>query len=72
MILCTWCFDVREESDGEYKMDDYYRVTRGKKNVSKRRFVGYLYKNGIYIDNPGLQIKDRKTWEAWKKKKLID
>jgi hypothetical protein len=57
--------------DGEYQMDDYYNVKRNKKRISKRRFVGYLYKNQIYLDNPGFKINDRETWEVWKKKGLI-
>ena len=37
----------------------------------RKRFVGYEYKGKIYLDNPGLIIKDRDLWEVWKKKKLI-
>ncbi len=40
-------------------------------NIVKRRFVGYKYKNKVYLDNPGLQIKERDVWEEWKKKKLL-
>jgi len=57
--------------DGDYDMNFDYTLKRGKKNVSKRRFVGYFFNNNIYLDNPGLKIEDRETWEVWKKKKLI-
>lgn len=39
--------------------------------IIKKRFVGYYYKNKLYLDNPGLSITDRDVWEEWKKRKLI-
>ena len=56
---------------GEYEMDDYFKLKRNKKRVAKRRFVGYFYKNNIYLDNPGFKINDRMDWEVWKKRGLI-
>ena len=56
---------------GEYEIDDDLKVKKNKKNISKKRFVGYFFENNIFLDNPGFKIDDRETWEAWKKKKLI-
>ncbi len=48
------------------------KINFKKKKVSKRRFVGYMYKGGLYIDNPGLRhTVDKDTWMAWKGKGLI-
>ena len=47
-------------------------VYNKKKRVSKRRFIGYLYKNRMYLDNPGIRhLVKKSTWEVWKKKGLI-
>ena len=52
-------------------MDVYYNLNKKKKTINKKRFVGYFYNNNIYLDNPGLKVDDRETWNAWKKKKLV-
>lgn len=40
--------------------------------ITKRRFVGYKYKNMMYLDNPGFKhTVDKDTWNAWKRKGLI-
>ncbi len=39
--------------------------------IVKKRFVGYKYKNKIYLDNPGLSIVERDVWEEWKTRGLI-
>jgi hypothetical protein len=57
---------------GEYDVNFDYKLMKRKEKVSKKRFVGYLFENNIYLDNPGMKIEDRETWEAWKRKKLID
>jgi len=41
------------------------------KKQKKKRFVGYEYKGKIYLDNPGISIKERDVWEKWKEKGLI-
>lgn len=56
---------------GEYEMDDDLKIKKNRKSISKKRFVGYFFRNNIYLDNPGLFIEDRDTWESWKKKGLI-
>jgi len=57
--------------DGDYDTDAYYYMKKKKKTIYKKRFVGYFFENNIYLDNPGLKIEDRDTWEAWRKKNLI-
>ncbi len=36
-----------------------------------KKFQGYDYKGTIYLDNPGMPIKDRVLWLKWKNKGLI-
>lgn len=57
--------------DGDYVENVYYGLERKKKTVAKERFIGYFFENNIYLDNPGLKIDDRETWESWKKKRLV-
>lgn len=42
-----------------------------KKQMTQRRFVGLLFENRIYQDNPGLQGVDSATWDAWINKGLV-
>ena len=56
---------------GEYELDDTLKIKRNIKSFTKKRFVGYFYKNNIYLDNPGFKVDDRETWKSWKKKGLI-
>ena len=58
------------------KTDNFQVDTVGKmhytyETIKKKRFSGYMYKNNIYLDNPGIQIKDRELWNSWRKKNLI-
>ena len=58
----------------EYKTIEYFTynsLRRSPKKISKKRFIGYRYKGHLYLDNPGLSIKERDVWEAWKKKGLL-
>jgi len=57
--------------DEGYDVDIIGKMIPKKKQVIKKRFVGYFYKNGIYLDNPGLQGIDDETRKVWKKKGLI-
>jgi hypothetical protein len=73
-----WLFSKRlykkisyQIEDGDYEENVYYGLEKKKKLVTKKRFVGYFFENNVYLDNPGLKIDDRETWENWKKKKLI-
>lgn len=66
-------YDVVEEDFSLGNVDDFtgkmrHNVTR----KTSRRFIGYLYKGIMYIDNPGFKHTiDSKTWEVWKSKGLI-
>lgn len=55
----------------EYDMDYTFKLIPKKKKIQRKRFIGYLYKDSIYIDNPGIQGIDQDTWNAWKRKKLL-
>lgn len=64
-----------EIEDNELSFEDVDitgKISFKKKRVFKRRFVGYMYKGSMYLDNPGFShTVDDKTWEAWKLKGLI-
>jgi hypothetical protein len=63
---------VNEEGLNLENVDITGKINFKKKIVVKKRFAGYKYKNGIYLDNPGLRhTVDKDTWEAWKSKGLI-
>jgi len=62
---------VNYEEDGEYITDNFYRIVQTTKKQQKKRFIGWFYKNNIYLDNPGMPIKTREEWVSWKKKKLL-
>lgn len=55
----------------EYDMDYTFKLIPKKKNIIRKRFIGYIYKNGIYLDNPGIQNVDQDTMNIWKSKKLF-
>lgn len=57
--------------DDKYDYDYTFSVIRKKKVISSKRFIGYMYKGMIYLDNPGLQNIDEETWQRWKQKGLI-
>jgi hypothetical protein len=52
-------------------MDYTFKLVPKKKKINRKRFAGYMYKNNIYIDNPGIQGIDQDTWSAWRRKKLL-
>ena len=55
-----------------YEMDYTFKLRPTQKTITSKRFSGYLFEGRIYHDNPGIQNIDSKTWQAWKKKGLID
>jgi len=65
-----WLNSKKVYTDIEYMRPTSVRKTSFEK-TKKRRFRGYEYKGKLYLDNPGLSIKERDVWENWKKKKLI-
>jgi hypothetical protein len=64
-----------EVEDNELSLDNVDitgKISFKKKRVTKRRFVGYMYKGSMYLDNPGFRhTVDSETWEVWKLKGLI-
>lgn len=54
-------------------IDFYYDTNYQHKFETKetKRFLGYMYKDKLYMDNPGIQGEDKETWDAWIKKGLI-
>ncbi len=44
---------------------------RPTKREVKKRFAGYMFKGNLFLDNPGMPIKDRSVWEHWRKKGLF-
>jgi hypothetical protein len=56
----------------EYETDYTLKLYPKKKTIQKRRFIGYRYKTGIYLDNPGIQNIESDVWQVWKNKKLVD
>ena len=55
--------EVFEESN-----DGVSKMVSKKIPKTATRFVGYFYKDNIYLDNPGIQGIDKETWTSWKKK----
>ena len=67
-------FNVTKE---EFNLDDVGAYTGKMKNKvtrkTRRRFIGYMYKGMIHIDNPGFRhTVDEDSWKAWKTKGLIN
>ena len=60
------------EPINDFEMDYSFKVLQKSKIIVKKRFVGYLYDNQIYLDNPGIPNIDRGTWVSWKNKGLIN
>ena len=55
----------------DFHVDEIFKMTYKYETITKRRFVGYLYKGNMYFDNPGLKIDGRDVWQNWKRKGLI-
>lgn len=60
-----------EEPIQDFISDYSNKLYAKTKTVTKKRFVGFLFENNIFLDNPGIQNIDNETWKAWKRKKLI-
>jgi len=50
---------------------EYHPNKLERQRVEKKRFLGYLYKNRLYYDNPGMDNIKKTQWFSWKKKGLI-
>jgi hypothetical protein len=66
-------YDVIDDRDLTLEdVDITGKINFKKKRVTKRRFVGYMYKGIMYLDNPGFKhTVDNETWNAWKSKGLV-
>ncbi len=51
----------------EYSFIKKNPINGKREKVVKRRFLGYEYKGKIYIDNPGIPIKNNNEWRIIKK-----
>ena len=68
----THTYEVNDENLSLNNVDVTGKILYKKKKISQRRFAGYMYKDGIYLDNPGIKhTVDKETWEAWKSKGLV-
>ena len=66
---------IYQKGTGEYvenqNVYDMNYMVEIKETVTKKRFSGYYYDNGLYLDNPGFPIRERDVWVVWKKKGLL-
>ena len=60
-----------EVETNDYDMDITFKLIAKKKKIKRKRFIGYMYDGGIYLDNPGIQGIDQETLKAWRKKGLL-
>jgi len=59
-------FNLNDVDDFTGKMK--HKVTK----KTRRRFIGYMYKGMMYLDNPGFRhTVDKDSWKAWEAKGLI-
>lgn len=65
-----WLKSRKIFNETEYQIKDAKGFLTGETKKIKK-FIGFQYKNKIYLDNPGFPINDRELWEVWKKKGLI-
>lgn len=65
-----WLNAKKIYTETEYKpMNDNGFYTGEIRKIKK--FLGYKYKDKVYLDNPGMPINDRSLWKHWKEKGLI-
>lgn len=64
-----WFFCQKKYNNISYFKRNFFNVNKQK--VHKRRFEGYVYKNRVFLDNPGFSDIERDVWEVWKKKNLL-
>ena len=71
-IYKDYSYDVVEEELSLEDVDITGKINFNKKRVFKKRFVGYMFQNGMYLDNPGFKhTVDKETWKNWKSKGLV-
>jgi hypothetical protein len=58
--------------DLNIEFDYYYDDHKVKYEIKEtKRFLGYMYKDSMYLDNPGIQGESEETWKVWIKKGMI-
>lgn len=70
-LSCTREYRTFEYYEYKFFKNEHKRLNEETNKLSKKRFIGYQYKNKLHIDNTGFEIKDREVWEHWRKKGLI-
>jgi len=74
LLNAAWNYNFWIRCTKEYKIIEYYHLPTPRSQPvlkSKKRFVGYRFKNVLYMDNPGLQVSDKEVWKFWHHKGLI-
>lgn len=76
-----WLFSEKVYKDHTYEIEEDFSLedldVTGKmrpktSRVHQRRFLGYMYKDRLYLDNPGVkEMVDKETWKAWKSKGFV-
>lgn len=65
-------YTVEKDMDLDQTLSDpVMRIQVKTEKKVQKRFIGFHYKGQIFMDNPGIQGVDSKTWDAWIKKGLI-
>lgn len=64
-------YEVEDDIDLD-DIDVTGKIITRKKKVRRRRFVGYMYKGRLYLDNPGVrEFVDKETWNMWVNKGFV-
>ena len=64
-----WLFSKKKFKEISYIEKDFF--SQPIRDVKRRKFIGYIYKGVLYIDNPGMPIPDKDVWQKWNEKGLI-
>jgi len=67
-IYKTFSYEI---SSKDFVLDEVLKMHYKKEIITKKRFVGYLFENKIYYDNPGFPILDRNSWLKIKKNNML-
>jgi len=63
-----YIFSKKQFKDIEYtKGEEKFQYER----VKRQRFIGYKFKDKIYLDNPGFLDIEPDVWTQWKTKKYF-
>jgi len=65
-----WLKSRKVFDETEYRLKDKNGFYTGKTKKIKK-FRGFLYRDKLYLDNPGFPIEERDLWTKWRNKGLI-